>query len=745
MYRISSQGEMENIFSDDDRTILEEFSSLISQIASLEREHTPSHIRPIKQKIIHVSNLFQTNTLNKEKDLRKYQLKINKVEPELLEIKREKETLKMKIKNTEADKINLVKESEEQVTSLIDENKTLKISIDSLHNQVQYLKTNIEDKENSILNLQKENEGNILTIETLKNTLDKSKSTYLNYYSTTRYNSSFDISSMIELDNNLQTELQITQRKRHSDVSNGIHHPNTSNNSNTQNELDLSNKTTTQNMEETLHPYLTPNIEIINNKSQQQDLETQGIINNKPAIQPKSTLNSYDEIIVTDDIRDNRTTTQTDKIQKQITELQEKTSANSYQIAEIMELLKTKANHEINIQKSNNKNFDIFESTPNKPKSTVKFHSSTNDSLMENAITTIKSPIKTTSNECVEKMHNCMIQNFKHIKQQTQSGTQTLEAIKTTENPVEPIIKYKENNMISHPNTSKQTIIKPQNPETKEKSDILIIGDYHAKNLKSTLVKYLPNNLKIKDNIYDDSDFPQISSLKDSVSCSHLILMAGTHDIQKTPMLEIKESIDRIIRKYRSSIIHFVQIPDRFDNINLNYHINQVNKSIYFHLRKFSNVIVYKTKEIVNNWDYNQQVHLNNNGISKICRTVSKNIRLQNKQINRTPIQPEQTSSSSYQLHQKHENPSKQNYHQKVYQRNPNWETNNFKKFSWHQHSYDQQSHPVTSKQPRNHHAPQYVNNYDTDFPPYRQHNTQGNLNQQNQHNRRQDTRNNFC
>lgn len=100
--------------------------------------------------------------------------------------------------------------------------------------------------------------------------------------------------------------------------------------------------------------------------------------------------------------------------------------------------------------------------------------------------------------------------------------------------------------------------------------------------------------------------------------------MAGTHDIQVTPMLEIKESIDKIIRQYKAKTIDFIQIPDRFDNVNMNYHINRVNKSIYFHMKKYRNVRNLRTSEIINNWDYNKNVNLNWNGINKLQRTVEQ-------------------------------------------------------------------------------------------------------------------------
>uniref|UniRef100_A0A8D8VYC6 Uncharacterized protein n=2 Tax=Cacopsylla melanoneura TaxID=428564 RepID=A0A8D8VYC6_9HEMI len=95
--------------------------------------------------------------------------------------------------------------------------------------------------------------------------------------------------------------------------------------------------------------------------------------------------------------------------------------------------------------------------------------------------------------------------------------------------------------------------IKVDQPSTSASQLILIMGDHHAKPLRASLSKHLPKQWKIEENILEDGDFPRLGSIKQQTKCSHLILMAGTLDIQKTPMFEIKEGIDRIIKKHKNS------------------------------------------------------------------------------------------------------------------------------------------------------------------------------------------------
>uniref|UniRef100_A0A8D9E4R6 Uncharacterized protein n=1 Tax=Cacopsylla melanoneura TaxID=428564 RepID=A0A8D9E4R6_9HEMI len=157
--------------------------------------------------------------------------------------------------------------------------------------------------------------------------------------------------------------------------------------------------------------------------------------------------------------------------------------------------------------------------------------------------------------------------------------------------------------------------------------DILILGDQHAKNLKNTIAKSLPSNFVIHETFLMDGTISQIQSTDDNEKCKHLLLMAGSNDIQKTPMKDIKASIDAIFNKYRESTIHFIQIPFRYDNLSLNYHINNVNTILTEYVRRYGNVKIYETQHIIENWDYTESYELNRFGKIKLCREISKNIK----------------------------------------------------------------------------------------------------------------------
>ncbi|KAL1446810.1 hypothetical protein WDU94_009823 [Cyamophila willieti] len=156
--------------------------------------------------------------------------------------------------------------------------------------------------------------------------------------------------------------------------------------------------------------------------------------------------------------------------------------------------------------------------------------------------------------------------------------------------------------------------------------NLLIIGDQHASGLEPSLARSLPNHITIETLIKDGADFPKLSLEKIHHRPSHVILSAGTHDVQKTPIFEIKEAINKLLRKFKSSTVHYIQIPERFDQVNLNYHIDRVNRSVAYHLRKYKNVIIYKTNEIVNNWDYNNTTQINKNGYNKLSREIKRNL-----------------------------------------------------------------------------------------------------------------------
>lgn len=174
--------------------------------------------------------------------------------------------------------------------------------------------------------------------------------------------------------------------------------------------------------------------------------------------------------------------------------------------------------------------------------------------------------------------------------------------------------------------------------KTEEKIDIFITGDFHARNLQTTLAKNVPRNWKIIENFNSENNFEKIAA-QNGNNCSNLIIITGSNDIQKTPMKTIKQSIDTIFEKFKKSTIHFVQIPYRYDDTNLNYHIDQVNNALFQYVLKYTNVIVYKPDELTESWDYADKINLNRNGKIKLCRAISRTIleEKQNQNIENPP------------------------------------------------------------------------------------------------------------
>lgn len=166
--------------------------------------------------------------------------------------------------------------------------------------------------------------------------------------------------------------------------------------------------------------------------------------------------------------------------------------------------------------------------------------------------------------------------------------------------------------------------------QQKKHVDIYMIGDSHIRNMKYTIKKYLPNNkYTVEESYIPGAKYNDISTkcLDGVDSCDHLIVMCGTNDIFKSKIETMKSSIDKICEKYKScQKIHMILVPDRYDDIQINYHIKIVNEKIVEHTKKYKNLIVYDTKKITENWDYSDGIHFGRNGKIKICKEIIKNI-----------------------------------------------------------------------------------------------------------------------
>lgn len=342
-YRPLTRGRAEDSnYTNDDLVIVSEFQKLQDQV--------PSQI--IKNRIFHIKNLFQSNTLNKQQDLDNLKQEIETIRPQNETMKSEVSAIKRKCTDLEREKTKILQESEEQITILTQENKDLKITIDSLQQQNMYHKLLIEEKEEALKKQKQEAVGHEFLIDSLKNTIQNiSQKNPINYYQTAQYNSSFDISSLhssseinlhkndsiesngfIEL-SNLQSELEAINKnfqskdnliKYNEDIRKTKAQVKSPSNKHTHIENNILEKTIEIEQDKS-QQYLTPNIEITNDKPLQKKLESEGIINKNNNIEPK-TKSKYEKS--SDNI-----------VQIQINELREQTDLHALQIQNILETI----------------------------------------------------------------------------------------------------------------------------------------------------------------------------------------------------------------------------------------------------------------------------------------------------------------------------------------------------------------------------------------------------------------------
>lgn len=231
-----------------------------------------------------------------------------------------------------------------------------------------------------------------------------------------------------------------------------------------------------------------------------------------------------------------------------------------------------------------------------------------------------KTPFHTAKNTTIKHHKSVQDSNFARRLENMESNLDVvLKFIQNLEkNGLQPNQLSKDSGQVTVPND--------ETPET----DLLIIGDLHAKDIKNHFERLIPD-FKTSESIHPSGTIPEISTLmrksgEAMKNYKDIVFIAGNNDIQKTPMKEIKKSIDLIFQTFQNSTIHFVQIPYRFDNVNLNYHIEQVNNILFQYVLKYKNVVVYKPKELIENWDYVDKNNLDKNGKIKICKAIGATI-----------------------------------------------------------------------------------------------------------------------
>lgn len=352
---------------------------------------------------------------------------------------------------------------------------------------------------------------------------------------------------------------------------------------------------------------------------------------------------------------------------------------------------------------------DFFKTPENNHKPNIMVPTITpyspNKSRQQDAFySTKKSPIvKTVHNiefeQNIETRMKHMEENVKSILDKLNSiSTTNMETNISTNNPESQV-----RNQQTQSTSTNKTETASKNSKEKDFCDILLLGDIHLKEMKTTLSKYTPNNWKIEEAVVSDATIPDLCTSDQLLKCSHLIFMAGSNDIQKTPMKDMKKSLDLLFKNFKSSTIHFIQIPYRYDNININYHIEQVNNALQNFVKRYKNVITYKTKDIIENWDYSGQTTLNQNGLRKISQQLC-NFLTDSQYSARTfgHQEPRPARIQSRYSHpvERHQDTRAVNYRTGLHINSKQHTRNTYPNSSQHE---------------------SYVYNYDTDFPPYRQ------------------------
>lgn len=90
---------------------------------------------------------------------------------------------------------------------------------------------------------------------------------------------------------------------------------------------------------------------------------------------------------------------------------------------------------------------------------------------------------------------------------------------------------------------------------------------------------------------------------------------------------EILASLKNIVEKFKQSQqIHLFLVPERFDDVNYNFHIKNVNEQNFDFVKPYQNVLVYNTKNIVDSWDYYDNLFIGRQGKVKICTEIARKI-----------------------------------------------------------------------------------------------------------------------
>lgn len=194
------------------------------------------------------------------------------------------------------------------------------------------------------------------------------------------------------------------------------------------------------------------------------------------------------------------------------------------------------------------------------------------------------------------------------------------------------IPKHKKTENTPAASQQRPSIIKPNKTENNvlcndNQPSILIIGDEHVRNLKGTLSKKIPYNWNIHVHFDKKANLKTVSDhlMQTADKYDHLVLFAGSNDMFTSSKKVMLASLKNIMEKFKTSKqIHLLLIPERYDDINYNFHIKNVNDQIMEFVKPYQNVIIYNPKQIVDSWDYYDKLFIGRQGKIKICSEIAK-------------------------------------------------------------------------------------------------------------------------
>lgn len=169
-------------------------------------------------------------------------------------------------------------------------------------------------------------------------------------------------------------------------------------------------------------------------------------------------------------------------------------------------------------------------------------------------------------------------------------------------------------------NTSKATKSKPTNKVT-------LLSDSHGRNLRHLLQNQLGENCAVysvvkpsgrSENVVSDLDY-EAQKLKKN---DHLIVMSGSNDLDRKTDFNVKEYVQKIAAKTKSTNVIVCSIPLRYDKPHLNVNIRNKNIELVIESLKYDHLKVLSLANISPKNYSSRGIHLNKWGKYHLCKAI---------------------------------------------------------------------------------------------------------------------------